>query len=175
MLKSSRIALRPLQAKDLPLMFEWINDREQVLFNAPYRPVSELQHYSWAEAIQQRQDMMIFSIFQLETDDLIGTCQLHSINAVHRSAELQIRLGEVAARGAGYGTEAVSLLLGFAFRDLNLHRVYLHVFSTNGAAIQVYEKVGFKREGVLRKAAHIDGEYVDILIMGILRDEYAGS
>jgi RimJ/RimL family protein N-acetyltransferase len=172
MLKSSRIALRPLQAKDLPRMFEWINDREQVLFNAPYRPVSELQHDSWAEAIQQRQDVMIFSIFQLETDDLIGTCQLHSINAVHRSAELQIRLGEVAARGSGYGTEAVSLLLRFAFRDLNLHRVYLHVFSTNGAAIQVYEKVGFKREGVLRRAAFIDGEYVDVLVMGVLREEH---
>ena len=93
---------------------------------------------------------------------------------VHRSAELQIRLGEAAERGQGYGTEVVRLLLDFAFKDLNLHRVYLHVFSTNTAVIRVYEKVGFVREGLLRKAAHINGAYVDVLVMGILREEYVG-
>jgi RimJ/RimL family protein N-acetyltransferase len=174
-LKSSRIALQPLRLADLPVLFDWINDREQVLFNAPYKPVSEYQHRAWLEAVQQRTDLAIFGIRLLETDKLIGTCRLHSIDAVHRSAELQIRLGDVAARGVGCGTEAVTLLLQFAFRDLNLHRVVLHVFSSNAAAIRVYEKAGFRREGVLRKAAHIDGEYVDVLIMGILRDEYAGS
>ena len=69
--------------------------------------------------------------------------------------------------------EAVRLLLDFAFRDLNLHRVYLHVFDTNAAAIRIYEKVGFVREGVLRQAAHIDGRYVDVMVMSILREEYA--
>ncbi len=174
MLKSSHVALQPLRLVDVPVMFAWINDREQVLFNAPYRPVSELQHQAWLDAVQQRNDAVIFGIRLLESDKLIGTCQLHSISAVHRGAELQIRLGEVAARGAGYGTEAVTLLLQFAFRDLNLNRVLLHVFSTNAAAIRVYEKAGFVREGVLRKAAFIDGEYVDVLVMGILREEYAG-
>lgn len=172
MLRGERVLLAPLVAADLPVMFEWINDREQVLFNAPYTPVSEAQHKAWFDAIQQQKDTAIFGIRLLKGGALIGTCQLHNINSVHRTAELQIRLGEKKERGRGYGTEAVSVLLDFAFKDLNLNRVYLHVFATNEAALRVYEKVGFVREGVLRKAAHIDGDYVDIVVMGILRDEY---
>ncbi|MCK4394325.1 GNAT family N-acetyltransferase [Candidatus Bipolaricaulota bacterium] len=173
MLKSAHVALTPLMLADMSVMFDWINDREQVLFNAPYKPVSEGQHQAWFEAIQQRNDVVIFAIRLLETDKLIGSCQLHSINYVHRSAELQIRIGKVSKRGQGCGTEAVHLLLDFAFKDLNLQRVYLHVFSKNAAAIRVYEKAGFVREGVLRQAAHIDGRYVDAIVMGILREEYA--
>jgi RimJ/RimL family protein N-acetyltransferase len=156
-------------------MFEWINDREQILLSAPYKPVSEAQHHAWFEHIQQQRDVIIFAIRVIDSDQLIGTCQLHSINPVHRSAELQIRLGDVAAQGAGYGTEAISLLLRFAFRDLNLNRVYLHVFTTNLAANRLYEKIGFVREGVLRQAAHIDGEYVDVDVMSILREEHDTS
>lgn len=171
MAKPARVTLGPLSAADLPLLFAWINEREQVLLNAPYKPVHEGQHQAWFAAIQQRDDAVIFAIRLPESDKLIGTCQLHSISSVHRSAELQIRLGDVAERGHGYGTEAVRLLLDFAFKDLNLHRVYLHVFATNRPAIRVYEKVGFVREGTLRQAAHIDGRYEDVLVMGILRPE----
>jgi methionyl-tRNA formyltransferase/ribosomal protein S18 acetylase RimI-like enzyme len=165
MLKSAHVALTPLTLDDLPVMFEWINNREQVPFNAPYKPVHEDRHRTWFEAIQQRNDLLIFGIRLLETDKPIGLCQLHSINWVHRSAELQIRLGDAVEHGHGYGTEAVRLLLDFAFKDLNLRRVHLHVFSTNTAAIRVYEKVGFVREGVLRKAAYVDGEYLDVVVM----------
>lgn len=174
MLKSAHLVLTPPTVTDLPIMFDWINDREQVLFNAPYKPVTEEQHKAWFESLQQRDDIVIFGIRLLESNKLIGSCQLHSINHVHRSTELQIRIGEPTQRGQGYGTEAVRLLLDFAFKDLNLHRVYLHVFSTNPAALRMYEKTGFVREGLLRKAAHIDGAYVDVVVMGILREEHAG-
>jgi RimJ/RimL family protein N-acetyltransferase len=174
MLKTAQVVLTPVTDDDLPVMLNWINDREQAIFNAPYKPVSLLQHQEWFESVQRRSDMQLFGVRLSETGELIGTCQLHSINRVHRSAELQIRLGDVQQRGKGYGTEAVRLLLEFAFKDLNLHRVNLHVFSTNHAAIRVYEKVGFAREGLLRSAAYINGEYVDVLVMGILQNEYAG-
>jgi RimJ/RimL family protein N-acetyltransferase len=173
--KSTHIALTPLTADDLPALWQWINDREQVLTNAAYRPVSKEQHEEWFEAQQRSRNSVIFGIRLVETNQLIGSCQLHTINHVHRKAELQIRLGDAYERGKGYGTEAVRLLLDFAFKDLNLRRVYLEVFSTNEAAIKVYEKVGFVREGVLRQAAYIDGEYLDILMMGILLEEYLGK
>lgn len=172
MLKSADISLTAVKQEDLPALLAWINDREQVLANSPYRPVSEKQHQDWFAAMQQREDAVIFAIRLSASDALIGTCQLHSISRVHRSAELQIRLGEVAQRRKGYGTQAVSLLLDFAFKDLNLQRVYLHVFQNNLAAIRAYEKVGFITEGVLRRAAFINGKYVDVLVMGILAEEY---
>lgn len=175
MFKSARIALAPVTHDDLAAMFGWINDRDHVLSNAPYKPISESQHEEWFAAVRQRTDLVLFAIRLLETSKLIGSCQLHNISEIHRNAELQIRLGDASERGKGLGTEAVKLLLSFAFNDLNLHRVYLHVFKTNTAAIRSYEKAGFVREGVLRQAAHINGDYVDVLVMGVLREEHAGK
>jgi RimJ/RimL family protein N-acetyltransferase len=152
-------------------MRQWINDRDQVIFNASYKPVNESQHQAWFEAIQQRSDTVIFGIRLITDDRLIGTCQLHGISCVHRGAELQIRL-TADDRGKGYGSEAVQLLLQFGFRDLNLNRVYLQVFETNSRAIAVYEKVGFVREGTLRQAAYVNGEYCGVIVMGILREDY---
>jgi RimJ/RimL family protein N-acetyltransferase len=172
MLKSKQITLTPLRPGDLPEMYDWINNRGLVILNGPYKPVSAAQHEAWFNGIQQRADVAIFAIRLLEDDKLIGSCQLHSINHTHRSAELQIRLGDTSQHGKGYGTEAVLLLLEFAFKDLNLHRVYLHVFSSNLAAIRVYKKTGFVKEGVLREAAYIDGEYKDVAVMAMLQEEY---
>jgi RimJ/RimL family protein N-acetyltransferase len=169
--RGKHVALTPLSAGDLPVLFRWINDRSEVLWNAPYRPVTEAQHAEWFEAIQRRKDAVIFAIRLLDTQRLIGSCQLHSINDTHRSAELQMRLGESEGRGHGYGSEAIQLLLAFAFKDLNLRRVHAHVLGTNTRALRFYEKAGFLREGTLREAAHIDGRYVDIALLGILRDE----
>src|SRR2546425_12801009 len=107
MLKSKRVALTHVTLADLPVLLEWINDREQVLFNAPYKPVSEKQHREWFDSIGERDDVVLFAMRLLEGDALIGTCQLHSINPLHRTAELQIRLGNPEDRGHGYGTEAV--------------------------------------------------------------------
>jgi RimJ/RimL family protein N-acetyltransferase len=169
---TTAVALTPLAADDLPELFAWINDREQVLFNAAYRPVGESQHREWFESVQKRADTVIFAIRR--AGRLIGTCQLHSISPVHRSAELQVRLGRASQRGKGYGTEAVRLLVEFAFDDLNLRSVYLHVFADNRAAIRAYEKAGFEREGLLREAAHVGGRYVDVVVMAVLRREGGG-
>jgi RimJ/RimL family protein N-acetyltransferase len=160
---------------DLPLLFTWINDRDTALWNAPYHPVSEGDHRSWSGAIAAATDRVFFVIRRNGDDRTIGACQLHSIHPVHRTAELQTRIGEVGDRGQGFGTEAVRLLLKFAFEDLNLHRVQLQVFASNAAALRVYEKAGFVREGTLRQAAHIGGQYVDVVVMGILREDYARS
>jgi len=173
MLKGSRVYLSPLQEKDLPTLFAWINNRESVSHSAPYRPISDFEHRTWYNSVSTRSDCVFFLIQRVGDDEAIGSCQLQSIHTVHRNAELRIRIGETANREQGFGTEALRLLLRFAFEDLNLERVYLHAFATNAVAIRVYEKVGFAREGVLRRAAYVSGSYVDVIVMGILRDEYA--
>jgi len=166
----SEVLLGPVTQEDSPTLFEWINDRELVLLNAPYRPVDSSHHRSWLESIQHRDDAVLFAIRD-KTGRLVGTCQLQHRNPVSRNAELQIRIGDTADRGRGYGTSAVRKLLRFAFDDWNLHRVQLFVIEGNEAALRTYEKCGFKREGILREAVHIDGRYRDLIVMGVLRDE----
>jgi RimJ/RimL family protein N-acetyltransferase len=74
----------------------------------------------------------------------------------------------------GYGTFAVTHLLNYAFRDLNLNRVYLYVFENNERAIRLYRKVGFVREGLMRQSEYINGTYISLIVMGLLRDECEG-
>ncbi|MGH2361644.1 MAG: GNAT family N-acetyltransferase [bacterium] len=173
MLVGRLVQLTPLRAADAEAMLAWINDREEVLLNAPYRPVSEAQHAAWFETVQRDRETVIFGIRALHEERLLGYCQLVNIHWIHRTAELRIRLGEEKDRGRGYGSEVIRQLVDFAFRDLSLNRVHVHVFATNERALRVYEKLGFVQEGLLRAAAHIDGEYVDVIIMGILRDRHA--
>jgi RimJ/RimL family protein N-acetyltransferase len=115
---------------------------------------------------------VLFAIRSIPDDRLVGTCQLHSLHTIYRSAELQIRIGERDNQGKGYGSEAVYLLLRHGFEDRNLHRIGLHVFDDNLAAIRIYTKAGFKEEGRLREAAFINGRLKDILLFGLLRSEF---
>ena len=173
MLVASKVFLAPLVAGDAWKLFKWINQREDVVFNSPYRPITRSQHRKWFEAIIRNREVVIFGIHKKAGRRLIGVCQLHSISSIHRNAELQIRIGDKGERGNGYGRESVKMLVEFGFKDLNLERIGLHVFATNGRAIGLYKKAGFKVEGRLRRAAHIDGSYVDIILMGMLRNEWA--
>lgn len=168
------VVLSPLTAADGPTLFNWINDRELVLFNSGYRPVHEPTHREWLAGLAGRRDLVAFAIRVKRTGRLIGVCQLTAIHAVNRSADLQIRIGEAASRGKGYGSEAVRLLLAFGFRDLNLHRIALQVFATNTRAIRTYERAGFRREGTLRDAVFIDGHYVDVLVMAVRKGQFPG-
>jgi len=72
----------------------------------------------------------------------------------------------------GYGTDALSVLVDFCFNEMNLHKVYLYVFSYNERAIHTYEKIGFKVDATLRDNIFKDGKYQDELVMSILRSEW---
>ena len=169
-MRGELIRLRPVRQGDSDLLYSWINDRDLVHFNAPFKPVPEPEHLAWLDSILARRADLVFFVIEETTSDLpIGTCQLFNINWIHRHAELQIRIGNRAFHGAGYGTEAIRLLVDHGFNDLNLHRIFLHVFASNVRAINAYKKAGFVTEGCLRDGAYIDGAFVDVIVMGALK------
>jgi diamine N-acetyltransferase len=171
-MRGQKVSLYPLRFEDKDILFKWINDRELVHFNAPYKPVSESEHDEWFKRITQREGVFFFVVKENEKDITIGSCQLHNVHRVHRSAELQTRIGDRRYQNKGYGTETIELLLKFGFEDLNLHRIYLHVLKDNERARKVYRNTGFTVEGELREAAFINGSYVDVQLMSILKDAY---
>lgn len=103
---------------------------------------------------------------------LIGGTGLFNIDWTSRSAEVGISIYNPKYWSKGYGVEAWNLILGFAFRDLNLNRVGLEVFDFNKRAHKCYLKAGFKEMGRRRKARFIDGKYHDSIVMDILRQEW---
>jgi methionyl-tRNA formyltransferase len=171
MLKSKRISLCPLNIHDLPELSNWINDRQNILFASSCKPIDQWFIEDWFETIQKQNDIVVFGIRLISTDKIIGIGMLHTINYINRSAEMQIQMCEGVELEQDYSAEAIRLLLNFAFHDLSLHSVYLHVINTSVVALQIAEKVGFVREGILRQAVNVNGEYVDVVAMRILRGE----
>ena len=102
----------------------------------------------------------------------IGNIGLHDLDWKNRNAQLGVVIGEKAYWGLGYGTDAIKALLRFAFDEMNLHRVQLRVFEFNERAIRCYRRCGFREEGRLRQELYRGGAYHDVLLMGILREEF---
>jgi len=171
MLRGKHVYLSPLEPADSETLFRWINEAELVRLNAPYRPVAWSAHTEWFASAGRDPSTVVFAIRRAVNDGLVGVVQLIHIHSVHRSTELTIRIGAGEDRDRGYGTEAVELAKRFAFEDLNLERLYLHVFADNSRAIRVYEKAGLVREGQLRRAAYIHGKWTDVVVMACLRDK----
>lgn len=162
------VKLRPVRREDASILFEWINNRDLVVLNAPFRPISKVEHQQWFESLGTRKTLVFFMIEDLDSGLAIGSCQLTNIHDVHRSAELQIRIGRSDYQNKGAGSEAVRLLIEYGFDKLKLHRIMLHVFSTNLRAMHVYKKNGFQQEGVLREAAFIEGCWRDVIVFGLI-------
>lgn len=162
------------------LFAKWMRDSEfvRLLDTDPARLLSVDKYKEWFEkdlVEQQKNDELFFLIRTLEEDLTIGLIGLDGIQWVHGDAWVGIGLGEREYWGKGYGTDAMRILLRYAFEELNLHRLSLSVFEYNSRAIRSYEKVGFVIEGRARQFLNRDGRRYDMIFMGILRDEWKES
>ena len=114
-----------------------------------------------------------FTIRSLEDNRLLGDINLDVINNWNsRDSFVGLGIGNRDDWGKGYGTDAMKIMLRFAFTELNLRRVTLTVFEYNPRAIRSYEKVGFRHEGRLRQMLLKEGKRWDMLFMGILFDDW---
>jgi RimJ/RimL family protein N-acetyltransferase len=174
LLHSARVRLTALRLDDLSTIARWYEDADFArLFDArPAAPKTAGALESWLEEYSRSTNCYLFAVRPLESDELLGFVELESIMWVHQHAWLSIAIGDAANQGQGYGTEALQMLLQFAFQELNLHRVQLTVFRYNQRAIALYEKVGFQREGIYREHLQRDGVRYDMFLYGILRPEW---
>ncbi|GAF21966.1 MULTISPECIES: GNAT family N-acetyltransferase [Shouchella] len=174
MFQSTRLRLRKMQNTDISLYHQWRNDHEVMASTSLVLDV-----YTYEETQSFVENVMLSSaqsksyiIEELEHDTPIGVISLIGIDYKNRNAECILDIGEKSKWGKGYGTEALSLLLTYAFYELNLHRLSLRVFSTNEKAIHLYKKVGFVQEGRIKEAVFRNGGWIDIIHMGLLQTHY---
>ena len=128
----------------------------------------------WFEKYTEKDlpDHAIFMIRTLDGERLIGHIGLDGLSWSHADSYVGIGIAEREFWGKGYGTDAMRLMLRFAFTELDLHRLTLNVFEYNPRAIRSYEKVGFKPEGRQHNYLNRDGQRWDLIYMGILKAEW---
>jgi RimJ/RimL family protein N-acetyltransferase len=113
-----------------------------------------------------------FAIHREGEEEPSGVISLANISEANSSADLSIIVGNERDRARGLGTEAIRIIVRYAFEDLGLNRVALSVFEFNEPAIQAYEKLGFKEEGRLRRAIRRDDGFHDAILMSVLASEW---
>ncbi len=175
MLTTSQVRLRPLEKSDVPLFVAWFSDEEVIANLGMFMPMSLADEEAWYETTMKRDVVERPLTIEINIDQgwrPIGNCGFMGHNWRVRVAELGISIGDKRYWNQGYGTQAMHLLVDHGFATLNLNRIYLRVVSTNARAIRVYEKVGFVHEGCQRAADYKNGQYVDLLMMSILRSEW---
>ena len=125
--------------------------------------------------IKQRQkdhSTIYLTICKKDNNMPIGSTAFFRIDWVGRMAIFYIAIAEKENWNKGFGKESTKLMVDYAFATLNLNRIQLHVSTENDRAIDVYEKVGFKREGILREAMFFENHYVDFYVMGMLKSDW---
>jgi RimJ/RimL family protein N-acetyltransferase len=175
LLRNDRVKLTGFRAADMDTFTRWEQDDEflRLLRFAPAEPTNDNVWKKFYEKEKpQVKNEYSFAVRLVENDQLIGFCSLNDIMFNHQNAWIAIGIGEPEAQGKGYGYDTMSLLIRFAFNELNLHRVQLGVFAYNIRAIRLYEKLGFVREGTLREALLRDGQRFDLYNYGLLASEW---
>lgn len=173
-MRGEKVTLRAMRRDDLPLLCQYNNDLEVELAGGGDPPMPQS-----LERLQAEFDSKVGgggrdgTEFAIEADGkCIGQCALFRFDNVAQTCELGIAIGDKAYWGKGYGSDAIRLLLRYAFRLRNLRRVYLTVVGNNTRAIHAYQKCGFVEEGRLRQHVWHDGQYIDLVYMGILRQDW---
>ena len=174
-LKGKKISLGPISKKYIPTLAKWMNDLEVVKYtDQAHKKHTEETSKIYLEACLNELGTHYYGIFT-KKEKLIGGIDLREISYTQRSALLGIAIGEKQYWGKGYGTEAVTLLLDYAFNILNLNNIMLTVFEFNKRAINCYKKAGFKVIGKRRNSRFFAGKYYDEIYMDILAKDFKKS
>ena len=172
MLRGERVILRALEREDLKRLHELERNVDLVLLgDAEWSPIPLAAREKWFEKRLDDDDHCKFAI---EADGkLVGDCQLQMRDRRSQVSSLGIAIYDPDYVGKGYGREALGLFLDWAFRVQNYERIWLTTWATNERAIRCYRALGFVEEGRQRRQLFYKGEYVDVVCMGLLREEWS--
>jgi len=167
-----KIYLRPAELEDAKFLFKGENDQQvrDSLFLA--LPMSLIIEQEKIEQFVKSREAIVLIIVEKESNESIGQTAFFRIDYISRTAIFYLAILDPTHWSKGFGSEATQMMVEYAFKTLNLNRIQLHVCAENTAAIKIYERVGFIKEGVLRQAMFRNGNYFDFWVMGILRDDW---
>ena len=135
------------------------------------RYVSEAYEKKWIDDTIFHSPDIKLAVCLKENDLHIGNVYLTDIKYINRSAESHILIGNKDFWGEGYAREALLQILRYGINEHGLNRIEAHINADNIASIKMHMKCGYKKEGVLRQALYKNGEFKDVVVMSILKEE----
>jgi RimJ/RimL family protein N-acetyltransferase len=172
MLEGKLVRLRAIEPDDLGRNYQWVNDRDVTRGLVIRYPMSHADERAFTDGRPANTFGNVALAIETRDGVHIGNCGLHEVQPENRKASLGIMIGDQRYWSRGYGTDTVMTLLRFGFHEMNLNRVWLHVYEFNERAIACYGKCGFVEEGRLRQNYYAEGRYWDTVTMGVLRSEF---
>ncbi len=157
---------------------KWSHDTDfmRLMELKPVRPLSpamvKKQYEAVEKEMEQDKNLFYFTIRAREDDRFIGKALVEWIDWANGNGFVRLGIGALEDRRKGYGSQALTMLLRYAFGELNLYRVTAVVPAYNEGAIRLFQKFGFMEEVRRRKALHRDGEFWDIVSFGLLNTEW---
>jgi RimJ/RimL family protein N-acetyltransferase len=164
--------------KDPEIESKWTHDASFIrLYDVePARPMSaaivKKQYEKLEKRMEESKNLYHFMIRAKADDRLIGKAVIQRIEWSNGHSVIQLGIGAAEDRRKGYGTQALKMLLRFAFAELNLFRITAYVPEYNEGAIALFKKFGFVEEVRRRKSLERDGRRWDLLVFGLLKDEW---
>jgi len=174
-LRGEKVRLIPLDSeRDSSFFSKWHRNSEysRLLDSDPARQFSKTATKKWIEENELSEEDASFAIQSIEDERILGEIGLGGFAGKFTNAFVGLGIGDPEYWGKGYGSDAMRIILKYAFDILNLHRVTLSVFEYNPRAIRSYENCGFKHEGRLREFLSREGKRWDLLFMGITKKEW---
>jgi RimJ/RimL family protein N-acetyltransferase len=172
MLKGEKVYLNLVEFEDIPNRVKWINNDEvqnTLMYDVPTSLAKTTEWYKKSIMDPTRRE---FSIFTIDNSVNIGFCGLININTKTKSAELHCVIGDTSYWKGGYGSETYRLLMDYGFEELGLNKIYGYQLLHNYGAHRVVEKLGWKREGLLRQEMYGHGKLHDVYYVACLREDW---
>ena len=174
--KSPAIKLRKQVQDDYEMYFQALLDpfiQEGGEMMVPFNECEALK-FEGETGIEETQPTEFRFIIETEEGQAVGSAILTEIDRLNNNAKTALAIWNPDNRGKGYGAGALKKLLKFAFEEVKLHRLSLPngVFEFNKGAIALYKKCGFRVEGVRRQEYFHDGQWWDVVEMGIIVSDY---
>ena len=158
-----KIVLRAVEESDNAMLLSLINDPDtEMMLGGSSWPVSEAEQLRWFEHQEKSRDVLRCIVALQENSKAIGTIILSDIDQKNATGHIHIKMSKDGGRGKGYGTDAVNTMVQYAFEELRLNCIYANILSYNEASIKLFERCGFKRDGVLRQRGFKRGKFCDL-------------
>lgn len=169
-IEGERMILRELTPEDVTERYVcWMNDSDITQFlETRFQPCTKETLTVYVEEKQFDSNSAFLGMILKKDRRHIGNIKLGPINWIHSIGSIGIMIGEKECFGKGYATEAIGLVVDFAYSRLNLHKLTSGCYENNRGALRAFKKNGFVIEGVRKQHAVFCGEFIDVIELGLI-------